>query len=101
MARTPGPLAAQVPEANHRCAIEHKQRRKWRRALCLSKKVAAADHFGGRQPLLWVEAQEKCHVSSLVAEERDAVVATRLPIGGSDSGDFPREVALNCFCFQG
>jgi hypothetical protein len=26
---------------NHRCALRHKQRRKWRRALCLSKNVAA------------------------------------------------------------
>ena len=52
------------------------------------------------QPLLpWVKAQAKCHASSLVAEEHDAVVATRLPIGGSDTGDFPREVALEMFLF--
>ena len=37
--------------------------------------------------------------ASLAAEVRDAVVATRLPIGGSDTGDFPREVALEMFLF--
>lgn len=37
----------------------------------------------------------------LAVDECDAVVATRLPIGGSDSGDFPREAALEMFCVQG
>jgi hypothetical protein len=46
--------------------------------------------------------QNLVHVSrslSLAAEERDAVVATRLSFGGSGRGDFPREVALNVFLF--
>jgi hypothetical protein len=42
------------------------------------------------QPLLpWVKAQAECHASSLVAVERDAVVATRLSFGGSDGATSP------------
>ncbi len=52
------------------------------------------------QPLLpWVKAQAKCHASSLVAEEHDAVVATRLPIGGSDTGDFREGSGSRLFLF--
>lgn len=36
---------------------------------------------------------------SLAAEQHDAVVATRLSIGSSEPGDFPREVALEMFLF--